>query len=249
MHRLGTLLAAIFVAAIAATSAFAGSSVAYGIQDDAWLRYGPGTVEERVATLQGLGLDVVRVTVRWDAIEEAQDTFDWAGTDAVLEQLHSAGIDADRHALRDAGVGERQQGPERGSDSRGRLRRFRRRRGRALPLRAPLDDLERAESAPLAVDGLAGAVRDPAPQPRVCGDPRSVALVEGGRRRHRSARRQPAGCPRSRSFAEWGRAAPGSTPTRIIRTRSVPRRRRGAAAAITARRSRWRRSTASSRRR
>jgi hypothetical protein len=93
MHRLGALLAAIFVAAIAATSAFAGSSVAYGIQDDAWLRYGPGTVEERVATLQGLGLDVVRVTVRWDAIEEAQDTFDWAGTDAVLEQLHSAGID------------------------------------------------------------------------------------------------------------------------------------------------------------
>ena len=94
MHRLGTFLAAIFVATIAATSAFAGSSVAYGIQDDAWLRYGPGTVEGRVATLQGLGLDVVRVTVRWDAVEETQDTFDWAGTDAVLEQLHSAGIDA-----------------------------------------------------------------------------------------------------------------------------------------------------------
>src|SRR6478736_10198161 len=94
MHRLCTLLAAIFVAAIAATSAFAGSSVAYGIQDDAWLRFGPGTVEERVATLQGLGLDIVRVTVRWDAIEEAQGTFDWESTDAVLEQLHTAGIDA-----------------------------------------------------------------------------------------------------------------------------------------------------------
>ena len=43
--------------------------VSYGIQDDAWLRYGPGTVDERVATLQGLGLDIVRVTVRWDAVE------------------------------------------------------------------------------------------------------------------------------------------------------------------------------------
>ena len=94
MRRLWTLLAAIFVAATAATSAFAGASVSYGIQDDAWLRYGPGTVEERVATLQGLGLDVVRVTVRWDAIEKEQDTFDWDSTDAVLEQLDAAGIDA-----------------------------------------------------------------------------------------------------------------------------------------------------------
>ena len=56
--------------------------------------YGPGTVEERVATLQGLGLDVVRVTVRWDAIEKEQGTFDWDSTDAVLEQLDAAGIDA-----------------------------------------------------------------------------------------------------------------------------------------------------------
>lgn len=94
MLRLCTLLAAVFVAAIAATSAFAGASVSYGIQDDAWLRYGPGTVEERVATLQGLGLDIVRVTVRWDAIEEEQGTMDWAGTDAILEQLHAAGIAA-----------------------------------------------------------------------------------------------------------------------------------------------------------
>ncbi len=92
MLRLCTVLAAFFVAAIAATSAFAGASVSYGIQDDAWLRYGPGTVEERVATLQGLGLDIVRVTVRWDAIEEKPGTMDWTGTDAVLQQLHDARI-------------------------------------------------------------------------------------------------------------------------------------------------------------
>jgi hypothetical protein len=94
MHRLCTVLAAIFVAAIAATSAFAGSSVSYGIQDDAWLQYGPGTVAQRVATLQGLGLDIVRVTMRWDAIETAKGTFDWEGADAVLEELDTAGIDA-----------------------------------------------------------------------------------------------------------------------------------------------------------
>src|SRR5690349_9062621 len=94
MHRSCILIAAIFVAATAATSAFAGSSVAYGIQDDAWLQSGPGAVEERVATLQGLGLDIVRVTLRWDAVEEVQGTYDWTGTDAVLEQLDAAGIDA-----------------------------------------------------------------------------------------------------------------------------------------------------------
>ena len=174
-----------------------------------------------------------------------RDTFDWAGTDAVLEQLHSAGIDAVVTLYGTPRVGERRQGPERGSDPRGRLRRVRRRGGRALPVRAPLDDLERAEPAPLAVDGLAGAVRDPAAQPGVCGDPRSVAVVAGGRRRHRSARRHRravAGRVHPRDGVE--RRAP-----RRLRASSVralgPRRRRGAAAATTARRSRWRRSTAS----
>ena len=56
--------------------------------------FGPGTVEERVATLQGLGLDIVRVTVHWDSVEAAKGTYDWESTDAVLEQLHTAGIDA-----------------------------------------------------------------------------------------------------------------------------------------------------------
>ena len=71
MHRLCIACwLAIFVAADAAASAFAAApAVAYGIQDDAWIAYGPGTVEERVATLQRLGLDIVRVTVRWDAVE------------------------------------------------------------------------------------------------------------------------------------------------------------------------------------
>jgi hypothetical protein len=90
---MGTLAAVAVLAAIAVTGAHAGTSIAYGIQDDSWLRYGPGTVEDRVATLQGLGVDVVRVTVRWDAVETEQGTFDWEGPDAVLDELRSAGID------------------------------------------------------------------------------------------------------------------------------------------------------------
>ena len=54
----------------AATPAVATSApgIAYGLTDDAWLANGPGTVDDRVATLGGLGVQVVRFTVRWDQV-------------------------------------------------------------------------------------------------------------------------------------------------------------------------------------
>ena len=245
MHRLGVFLAAIFVAAMAATSAFAGSSVSYGIQDDAWLRYGPGTVEERVATLQGLGLDIVRVTVRWDAIEEAKDTFDWAGTDAVLEQLHSAGIDA---IVTLYGTPEWANGgkgpnvvPIRGAD-------FAAFAGAAAD-RYPFVHRWTIWNEPNQRRWLSTA--SPAQYVTRLLNPAYAAIhaaspvVQGGRRRHRSPRRR----GRAVSGRVHSRDGVERRPARRLRTSSrtpsVPRRRRGAAAAITARRSRWRRSTAS----
>src|SRR5438874_2618321 len=57
------------LALVGAVPAHASSNARYGIQDDAWLLYGPGTLSERVTTLQGLGVGVVRVTLygspRW----------------------------------------------------------------------------------------------------------------------------------------------------------------------------------------
>ena len=244
---IGHVLAAIFVAAIAATSAFAGSSVAYGIQDDAWLRYGPGTVEERVATLQGLGLDVVRVTVRWDAIEEAQDTFHWAGTDAVLEQLHSAGIDA---IVTLYGTPEWANGnmgpnvaPTRGAD----FAAFAGAVAERYPFvhrwtiwnepnqRRWLSTASPAQYVTRLLNPAYIAIHAASPSSKVAG---GVTAPRGGT----------GGLSPVAFIRGMGRAAPGSTPTRITRTPSAPRKRRGAAAAITARRSPWRRSTASSRR-
>ena len=51
---------------VLALSAPAGASsyVRYGIQDDAWLAYGPGTVDERVDTLDRMGVKLVRYTLR-----------------------------------------------------------------------------------------------------------------------------------------------------------------------------------------
>ncbi len=66
----------VMVAAIVAVSAFlvyamraeASPSIQYGVQDDAWLLGGPGTFDERLDRVDALGVDLVRVNVRWDQV-------------------------------------------------------------------------------------------------------------------------------------------------------------------------------------
>ena len=72
--------------------AFASPSVAYGIQDDAWLAHGPGALPDRVASLDRLGVEVVRYTIHWDETEVARGRFDWRTPDAVLAALRARGI-------------------------------------------------------------------------------------------------------------------------------------------------------------
>lgn len=91
-----------FVLALAlAAPAGASAGAAYGIQDDAWLMYGPGTLSERVATLDGLGVRLVRFTLRWDQIAPTQPpdarnpadpAYDWGQFETVLSALHAQGI-------------------------------------------------------------------------------------------------------------------------------------------------------------
>jgi hypothetical protein len=94
MRRLlfGLVLAA---SALAATtgSADASSRVQFGIQDDAWLEFGPGRLADRVAEIDRLGLDIVRVTLRWDQIEVAPGEFRWGRADRLLRTLDEHGLD------------------------------------------------------------------------------------------------------------------------------------------------------------
>jgi polysaccharide biosynthesis protein PslG len=93
MKRLfGLVLAA---SALAATtgSADASTRVQFGIQDDAWLEFGPGRLADRVAELDRLGLDVVRVTLRWDQVEVAPGDFRWSRADRLLRALDARGLD------------------------------------------------------------------------------------------------------------------------------------------------------------
>jgi hypothetical protein len=84
-------LAALAAAAVPA-QADASPFVRYGIQDDAWLEYGPGTLDARVGELRELGTDVVRVTLNWRQIEPRKGADSWARSDAVLRSLHAHGI-------------------------------------------------------------------------------------------------------------------------------------------------------------
>jgi polysaccharide biosynthesis protein PslG len=78
----------------AASPATAGPGVRYGIQDDAWLLHGPGTLEARLDTLSELGVDVVRFNLQWDKIEARRGRPDWTASDAVLKGLRARRIAA-----------------------------------------------------------------------------------------------------------------------------------------------------------
>jgi hypothetical protein len=99
------LLAAVLAATfglLAPADGAASSRVQYGVQDDAWLLYGPETPEQRIAILQRLGVDVVRMTVRWDSVakrapEDARNpddpAYSWELYDPIIQRLRQARID------------------------------------------------------------------------------------------------------------------------------------------------------------
>ena len=74
-------------------SAHAATTVRYGIQDDAWLRYGPGTLTERVDRLKAMGVRLVRINLLWNVVEPSAATYVWTGYDDELRELHRAGIE------------------------------------------------------------------------------------------------------------------------------------------------------------
>jgi hypothetical protein len=95
-------LAIVALAALAfCGAAGAAPGIAYGVQDDAWLASGPGTIDHRVQVLDALGVKIVRYTLRWDQIARTRPAmatwsgdpaYTWGSSDEVLKALHAAGI-------------------------------------------------------------------------------------------------------------------------------------------------------------
>jgi hypothetical protein len=92
VRRIAVLLWAAALAAVFAPGAGASRSVRFGIQDDAWLRYGPGTLEQRLTALDRLGVDVYRYTLHWDELEPREGAYRWKDADTILHGLQAHGI-------------------------------------------------------------------------------------------------------------------------------------------------------------
>jgi hypothetical protein len=92
--RFALAVATVLLACVVCAPAGAAPGIRYGVQDDAWLTHGAGTLEERLDELDRLGVDLVRFNLRWDAIESRRGAPDWAESDDVLEGLRERGIAA-----------------------------------------------------------------------------------------------------------------------------------------------------------
>jgi hypothetical protein len=97
--RRGVAALVLVLAALAAAPAHASPGARFGIMDDAWLLSGPGSLDQRLTTLQGLGVGVVRVTLRWDAVAATKpsdpldpESYDWGVYGTVLDALHARGL-------------------------------------------------------------------------------------------------------------------------------------------------------------
>jgi hypothetical protein len=94
--RIVTTFIATATALLFAAPAVASPGVQFGVQDDAWLLGGPGTFDERLEQVKDLGVDVVRVNIRWDTVArtrpgsqtDPQDpAYRWGAPDVLLEGL------------------------------------------------------------------------------------------------------------------------------------------------------------------
>jgi hypothetical protein len=104
MRLIQAVLAALAAAlALAVGPAGASPDVRYGVQDDAWLASGAGTLESRLDLLERLGVSLVRFRLRWDQIAQRRPTdarspsdpaYDWEPAASVLAGLRARGIRA-----------------------------------------------------------------------------------------------------------------------------------------------------------
>jgi hypothetical protein len=92
----GALVVIALAFAAGAVPARALSGAQFGIQDDAWLMYGPGTLPQRLTTLDNLGVGIVRLTLRFDQVAPTKpvsprnpDDYNWGVFGETLDALHA----------------------------------------------------------------------------------------------------------------------------------------------------------------
>ena len=146
-------------ACVAVSSVQASTGVRYGIQDDTWLEFGPGTLNQRLAKFKRLGVPIVRFTLRWNEIARRRPknptsprdpAYDWRRPDRVLRGLHRYGLAPVVTLVGTPPWANGGRTPNFAPPHRRGLPPLRDRGRPSLPLDPLLADLERAEQAPLA---------------------------------------------------------------------------------------------------
>jgi hypothetical protein len=96
------LLCGLF-ALLVAPAASASPSIRYGVQDDAWIADGPGSLAQRLDRLHKLGVQIVRYNLRWDVVAKKKPksptstndpAYDWTQSDIFLKGLKARRIAA-----------------------------------------------------------------------------------------------------------------------------------------------------------
>jgi hypothetical protein len=99
--QLAAVIGVLCLALLAPAAGSASPRIQYGVQDDAWLLYGPEAPAKRIQTLQRLGVDIVRLTLRWDTVAQSvpddprnpdDPAYDWELYDSILQRLRAAHI-------------------------------------------------------------------------------------------------------------------------------------------------------------
>jgi hypothetical protein len=99
--RLAAIVGVLCLALVASGGASGSTHIQYGIQDDAWILYGPEAPAKRVQILQKLGVDLVRLTLRWDTVAPTapadprnpnDPAYRWDLYGPMLQRLHAAHI-------------------------------------------------------------------------------------------------------------------------------------------------------------
>ncbi len=90
---LGVIVVCACALGVFAGTAHGAPGVQFGIQDDAWLEFGPGKISDRTAKLDRLGIDVVRVTLNWHRAEPTEGRYSWARADRLLSALRARGLE------------------------------------------------------------------------------------------------------------------------------------------------------------
>ena len=96
---IGALAAA--AVALYVSPASASPGIQYGIQDDAWIQDGPGTLKHRLDFVKALGVTTVRFGIHWDvvaptrparALASSDPAYRWDAVDPILQGLRARGI-------------------------------------------------------------------------------------------------------------------------------------------------------------